>query len=111
MNSKWVERLKLTAQGMTAEEVALKQSVSVQAVNASLLNARRKLNARNTTEAVYRACKVGLIVVTFVISPVVHSFIQQSITDGYNSNSNLYTFDYRRGRKPRRTKRERKLYS
>lgn len=68
MSSKWLERLKLTAQGMTAEEVALKQSVSVQAVNASLLNARRKLNARNTTEAVYRACKSGLIILLVVVN-------------------------------------------
>jgi len=108
MNANLIERLRLVANGLTAEEIAIKQSVSVQAVNASLLKARRKLGAKTTTEAVYRACKIGLIAITFIASPIVHSFIFNKISEGYVSNSFVCSFEYRRAREQRRNNRKRR---
>lgn len=55
------ECLRLTAQGHTSEDVALAMSISERVVRAHLQNCRYKLNALNTTHAVARAVRLGLI--------------------------------------------------
>ncbi|MHB2167426.1 helix-turn-helix transcriptional regulator [Alsobacter sp. R-9] len=55
------ETLQLTASGLTSDEVAERMEISERVVRAHLQTCRYKLNALNTTHAVARAVKLGLI--------------------------------------------------
>lgn len=58
---KWILALKLTALGNSAKQVAFIMGISQDAVVKHLLRAREKLSAKTTAEAIYKACKTGLI--------------------------------------------------
>lgn len=51
----------MAASGLQALEVAKHLKVKVETVNAHLANARKKLGARNTTQAVSKALVLGLL--------------------------------------------------
>ena len=53
--------LSLAASGMLAKEIASYLGVSVDTVNSHLGAARKKLEARNTTQAVTKALALGLL--------------------------------------------------
>lgn len=55
------ECLRMAASGLQALEVAKHLKVKVETVNAHLANARKKLGARNTTQAVSKALVLGLL--------------------------------------------------
>lgn len=55
------EALQLTARGLTSDEVADAMEISERVVRAHLQTCRYKLNALNTTHAVARAVKLGVI--------------------------------------------------
>lgn len=55
------EALQLTASGLTSDEVAARMAISERVVRAHLQTCRYKLSAANTTQAVARAVKLGLI--------------------------------------------------
>src|SRR5690606_32909918 len=53
--------LKLTAEGLTSEEIALRLGLSVHTANQYLANATEKLDAANRVHAVATALRAGLI--------------------------------------------------
>lgn len=53
--------LKLTAEGLTSEEIALRLGLSVHTANQYLANATEKLDAANRVHAVAKALRAGLI--------------------------------------------------
>jgi DNA-binding CsgD family transcriptional regulator len=55
------ETLQLTASGLTSDVVAERMGISERVVRAHLQTCRYKLNALNTTHAVARAVKLGVI--------------------------------------------------
>lgn len=55
-----LECLKLTANGMTSEQIATALKLSVHTANQYLTNSTQKLNAANRTHAVAKALKLGL---------------------------------------------------
>ena len=65
---RWVETLKLVAYGNSSKQVAHIMGITIDAVTKNLERARRKLNAKTTTEAVYKAAKSGLIAVLLTVS-------------------------------------------
>jgi DNA-binding CsgD family transcriptional regulator len=56
-----LECLKLTANGLTSEEIARELGLSVHTANQYLLNTTQKLNAVNRVHAVAKALRAGLI--------------------------------------------------
>jgi DNA-binding CsgD family transcriptional regulator len=56
-----LECLKLTANGMTSEQIAAALKLSVHTANQYLTNSTQKLNAANRVHAVAKALKLGLI--------------------------------------------------
>ena len=69
VNSKrWVEALSRTANGKSSKQVAADMGISIDAVTKHLQKAREKLNAKTTTEAVYKAVKSGLICLLISVS-------------------------------------------
>ena len=69
MNSKrWAEALSRTAHGKSSKRVAADMGISIDAVTKHLQKAREKLNAKTTTEAVYKAVKSGLICLLISVS-------------------------------------------
>ena len=61
MMKKWMQALKLAANGNSAKESARELGVSERAINENLKRAKKKLNARTVAEAVYKAVKAGVI--------------------------------------------------
>lgn len=57
------EILQLTAHGLTSDEVAARFGISERVVRGYLQACRNKLNAQNSTHAVARAVKLGLVAV------------------------------------------------
>jgi DNA-binding CsgD family transcriptional regulator len=66
--SKWIETLKHVAHGNSSKQVAAIMGITIDAVTKNLERARHKLNAKTTTEAVYKAAKSGLIAVLLTVS-------------------------------------------
>lgn len=96
------------ANGQSIDECAQSMGVSRNMVNRHLERARNKLNASSTTEAVYRAAKIGLIVWTFIALPLIASFAYSSLSTGYFGTQQMAVMDYRRSRRNRRGKTGRK---
>lgn len=61
MSKRELECLKLTANGLTSEEIARELGLSVHTANQYLLNTTQKLNAVNRIHAVAKALRAGLI--------------------------------------------------
>ena len=66
--SKWLETLKLTAHGNSSKQVAYLMGITIDAVTKNLERARLKMQAKTTTEAVYKAAKSGLICLLITVS-------------------------------------------
>ena len=66
--SKWLEALKLVAHGNSSKQVAYLMGITIDAVTKNLERARLKMQAKTTTEAVYKAAKSGLICLLLVAS-------------------------------------------
>ena len=56
-----LECVRLTANGMTSEQIAAALKLSVHTANQYLTNSTQKLNAANRVHAVAKALKLGLI--------------------------------------------------
>jgi DNA-binding NarL/FixJ family response regulator len=56
-----IELLQCAAEGMSDKEIAAELSVSARTVKRHLQQIRGRLGTRNTTQAVYVACRLGLI--------------------------------------------------
>lgn len=61
MSKRELECLKLTANGLTSEEIARNLGLSVHTANQYLTNTSQKLNAMNRIHAVAKALRMGLI--------------------------------------------------
>ena len=61
LSARELECLRLTAEGLTSEEISLKLGLSIHTANQYLGNAARKLNAVNRMHAVAKALRTGLI--------------------------------------------------
>lgn len=61
MSKRELECLKLTANGLTSEEIARALGLSVHTANQYLINTTQKLNAVNRVHAVAKALRAGLI--------------------------------------------------
>lgn len=61
LTEKEIEALRAATQGRAADWLAERDGVTVRAIELRLRSARKKLLARNTTEAVYKATAYGLL--------------------------------------------------
>ena len=61
MSQRELECLKLTAEGLTSEDIARKLGLSVHTANQYLINTTQKLNAVSRVHAVAKALRAGLI--------------------------------------------------
>lgn len=61
LKNKEISCLKSMSAGKTAFDIATQNSVTVRTVELRLANARKKLNAKTTTEAVYKAVSYGIL--------------------------------------------------
>jgi len=79
-SKRWVDALSRTAHGKSSKQVADEMSISIDAVTSHLHRAREKLNAKTTTEAVYKAAKSGLIclLLSVSVSNSLHDFTRIS---------------------------------
>jgi DNA-binding CsgD family transcriptional regulator len=68
MTSRQLQVLRLFAMGRTSIEIAAELGISVSTVEAHLSGARESLGAKNSTHAVYLACKKGLVAVMIAVS-------------------------------------------
>ena len=77
---RWVETLKLVSCGNSSKQVACIMGITIDAVTKNLERARSKLNAKTTTEAVYKAAKSGLIclLLTASVSGSLHDLTRVS---------------------------------
>lgn len=61
LSPKQLEALKLAASGYSNKEIARKMDVCLGMLGRHLKLAREKLNSKTTNQAIYEACKKGLI--------------------------------------------------
>jgi DNA-binding CsgD family transcriptional regulator len=61
MSKREIECLRLTANGLTSEEIAAELGLSVHTANQYLTSSAQKLNAVNRIHAVAKALRAGLI--------------------------------------------------
>ncbi len=68
LSNRETEILELTNKGMTNQQIADKFGLSLRTVHAHTMNFRKKLKAKNITEALYKARKLDFIKDDFVKS-------------------------------------------
>lgn len=73
LSSKQYAALSLAAEGCTVIEIAERLNISAQMASRHLSLARSKLSAKNTTNAVYKACQKGIICLLIVSMQCVES--------------------------------------
>ena len=61
MKHKELEALKCAANGLTVHETAMDMCLSRSSIEKLLVSARERLSAKNTANAIYKACKAGLL--------------------------------------------------
>jgi DNA-binding CsgD family transcriptional regulator len=68
MTNRQLQVLRLFAMGRTSIEIAAELGISVSTVEAHLSGARESLGAKSSANAVYLACKRGMMVVMITVS-------------------------------------------
>ena len=61
LSARQLEAIKLAASGLSNQQIAEKMGIHVGMLGRHLNLAREKLNSKTTNQAIYKACKQGLI--------------------------------------------------